>query len=389
MGNYVYTPPAPAPYVGPQGGASDFAAGPYNGLGARRIGGGMGAYGYQGYGSSGGSGSGSGSISIPGQAAGNAGGNRYDSLYQNVLGQINGYDPTASINSAYDAQTALGLRDLGIQQEGFQAGHGLMPGDAHSQAIKAGLTSKLMADIGGGRAMALANAGQQKLGALSSLLPGAQNADQFQATQADKARQQQMDAVRWQWEQDAHNQQLQQMQQARSYAPQAQAQAAYAPAAQHQQSYAPAPSAYAPATNGVPSGWTGPVGSPQGFAGLTEGIGAEFGRGFGQSFYAPTGPGGQQNIMNTGLGQASNFSNGFRGVNQGTTAPQKSSYSPTTGNGPQATNAPTTGAKVTYAPPMSGISVAGPTSDLLQGQSYYPSFQGYASDYKRAAGYMA
>lgn len=98
----------------------------------------------------------------PAPAPTTGGGGQPDYLQQ-LIAKVNGYDPTQSINSAFDAQTQEAVKNVGGQWEGGMGSRGLLPSDNTSQDLKAVLTGKAMAPIAAQRAAALAGAQQQGL----------------------------------------------------------------------------------------------------------------------------------------------------------------------------------------------------------------------------------
>lgn len=336
-------------------------------------------------------------------SSGPVNGGQYSGLLNDVLAQIRGYDPSGQINQAFDAQNSLALKQVGLNVEAQQAGRGLAPGDPAGRGLNARLTSEALAPLAAARATALAGAGQGKLQMLAGLLPGLQQADQmaqasywknldWQNQQQDRQQQLADDAQRRQWALedrkymvDQRTKAQQDAQQARNSGPVSLGYSStphYASSPAPSMSMVPAGSAAAARTGG---GYAAPINAP-GSPGTYN-----FFDGFGQSYYGPLGRGGAENLVDaqqrraeiyaagngygsqpgpvngTPLGIGLGSDAGFVGAGKGPV-----SYSPAA--------APIAGgAQLVFAPPMSGISVAGPlsTDPMLQpGNSPYSIFTG-------------
>lgn len=126
-------------------------------------------------------------------------------LLSQLLAQAQAYDPSAGINQAFDAQTKLGLENMGMSWEDELASRGVNPGAATGQDLKSRLSAQLLAPLAAQRASALAGAQSDKLNRLQSLY-GLQQ-QQAQAAQDQTWRQKQFE---WQQAQDAKDRAWQQ-----------------------------------------------------------------------------------------------------------------------------------------------------------------------------------
>lgn len=107
------------------------------------------------------------SAPVPGGAPTGGGGG--GDLMSQLIAQLQGYDPSAGINQAYELTKKQGLQSLGMDVEDNLAGRGVMTGSATGQDLQSRLTAQLLGPLQAQHAQALAGAQGDKLSRLQSL----------------------------------------------------------------------------------------------------------------------------------------------------------------------------------------------------------------------------
>lgn len=125
------------------------------------------------------------------------GGSDIASLLNNILGQVQSYNPADSINSAFQARGDQAAKAAGLQAQTAQGARGLLPSDPAAQALHSELLTDMMSKLGAEQASALAGAQQSKLNMLAGLIPGFASLQSQQLAQQQRAADQAEDQRRY------------------------------------------------------------------------------------------------------------------------------------------------------------------------------------------------